>query len=85
MKVGRIAVLMVHIAAVGALAANLAGCPLLFPTTVSVPSLAGMAQTAAETAIAARITFWDGVMDAMLNTGAGCAKKSDATRPSKRA
>ena len=31
------------------------------------------AQTAAETAIAARITFWDGVMDAMLNTGAGCA------------
>jgi hypothetical protein len=32
------------------------------------------AQAAAESAIAARIAFWDGVMDAMLNTGAGCAK-----------
>jgi len=31
------------------------------------------AEAAAESAIAARITFWDGVMDAMLNTGAGCA------------
>lgn len=36
------------------------------------------AQAAAETALAARLTFWDGTLAAMAHAGAGCLKKRAA-------
>lgn len=36
------------------------------------------AQAAAEVALSARLTFWDGVLAAMAHTGAGCLKKRAA-------